>query len=246
MLPPELSPPVTFNKSHSHQKGSCVQEESQPSARFARASRIRCAHFFFPMRGTALCVAATTIASASGLMQPDLLRTSRPTVSLPVVSEAPKASTSRRQLLSALVGGSAALTMLPAPSLASYALYQSSYDTIQDRKASGDWQKSIGSDKETLQDIQAAIARKRPQNPNKPKKAPQYCAGQTASVTPMYENMCANIGVSKADQSNSMADACKSPMCRREPLFPAHSNCLCLRLLTSPAHRLPLAPQTVT
>ena len=29
----------------------------------------------------------------------------------------------------------------------------------------------------------------------------------TGNVTPMYENICSNIGVSKADQSNTMADA---------------------------------------
>lgn len=40
----------------------------------------------------------------------------------------------------------------------------------------------------------------------KPTKAPQYCAGQTSAVTPMMENICANIGVSKADQSNTMVD----------------------------------------
>ena len=62
-------------------------------------------------------------------------------------------------------------------------------------------------DKATLRSIQADIAVKRPQYSTiKLKKKPQYCAGQTASVTPMLENICENIGLSKADQSNTMRD----------------------------------------
>jgi hypothetical protein len=108
---------------------------------------------------------------------------------------------------SALVGP-AALTALPTPGHASYALYAASLDTINERKASGDWQKSIGTDTSALQEIQAGIAKKRPTYSQKAAtKVPQYCAGQTASVSPMMENRCQNIGVSKADQSNAMADS---------------------------------------
>jgi hypothetical protein len=90
---------------------------------------------------------------------------------------------------------------------ASYALYQSSYDTFQERKATG-YVPVATNDRESLAEIQAGIRKKRPLSAMKPEKAPQYCAGQTSSVSPMLENICANIGVSKADQSNTMSDAC--------------------------------------
>ena len=112
----------------------------------------------------------------------------------------------RRALLTGGVAATASIfANVPAPGHASYALYQSSYDSFQDRKATG-YVPVATSDVDTLAQIQKDIARKRPQNANKPTKAPQYCAGQTASVTPMLENVCANIGVSKADQSNTMLD----------------------------------------
>jgi len=160
-----------------------------------------------------LAAVASSLTGASALTTP----VSAHSVRMPAVSGvdavAPSSSViagrsgTRRAFLASLAGSAAALGALPAPSFASYALYQSSYDTINERKATGDWQKSIGSDKETLADIQKEIAAKRPAYSRKPAKAPQYCAGQMSAVSPMYENMCANIGVSKADQSNSMADS---------------------------------------
>ena len=113
---------------------------------------------------------------------------------------------SRRQLLTGAAAALGGLAALPAPSMASYALYQSSYDSFQDRKATG-YVPVATNDRATLAEIQQDIRRKRPLPTNKPEKAPQYCAGQTASVTPMLENICSNIGASKADQSNSMTDA---------------------------------------
>ena len=115
----------------------------------------------------------------------------------------------RRDLLA-----TAALTMIggglanaaPQSASASYALYQSSYDSFQDRKATG-YVPVATSDRETLAEIQRDIRKKRPQSSLRPEKAPQYCAGMTGNVSPMYENICANIGVSKADQSNTMSDA---------------------------------------
>merc|ERR1711939_766254 len=107
---------------------------------------------------------------------------------------------------SAMALGLAGLTAMPMASHASYALYQSSETTMAERKASGDWQRSIGSDTATLQEIQADILRKRPQNALKAQKPPQYCAGQTSAVSPFLENRCQVIGVSKADQSNAMVD----------------------------------------
>ena len=63
------------------------------------------------------------------------------------------------------------------------------------------------SDKATLRQIQSDISSKRPQYAvNKAKKKPQYCAGQTASVSPLLENKCETIGISKADQSNTRID----------------------------------------
>ena len=62
------------------------------------------------------------------------------------------------------------------------------------------------SDRESLAEIQSDINKKRPRSELQLKKQPQYCAGQTSGVQPMLENICANIGVSKADQSNTRQD----------------------------------------
>ena len=165
-----------------------------------------------------LIIAATSLASASALVGP---AGAPPRPSMPIVSGEPHLASSssgasivaqsgRRQFMASIVAGAAALTALPTPGHASYALYAASLDTITERKASGDWQKSIGTDTSALQEIQAGIAKKRPSYNQKAQKAPQYCAGQTAAVSPMMENRCQNIGVSKADQSNAMADSCAS------------------------------------
>ena len=93
----------------------------------------------------------------------------------------------------------------PSPAQASYALYSASQQSFTDRKATG-YVPVATSDKASLAAIQDEISRKRPANPMKMKKPPKYCAGQMASVQPMMENVCANIGISKADQSNTMVD----------------------------------------
>lgn len=162
-----------------------------------------------------LIIAATSLASASALIGP---AAAPPRPSMPIVSGEPHLASSssgsivarsgRRQFMASLAAGAAALTALPTAGHASYALYAASLDTITERKASGDWQKSIGTDTTALQEIQAGIARKRPTYSQKAAtKVPQYCAGQTSAVSPMMENRCVNIGVSKADQSNAMADS---------------------------------------
>jgi hypothetical protein len=164
-----------------------------------------------------LIIAATSLASASALIGP---AAAPPRPSMPIVSGEPHLASSssgsivarsgRRQFMASLAAGAAALTALPTAGHASYALYAASLDTITERKASGDWQKSIGTDTTALQEIQAGIARKRPTYSQKAAtKVPQYCAGQTSAVSPMMENRCVNIGVSKADQSNAMADSCE-------------------------------------
>jgi hypothetical protein len=137
----------------------------------------------------------------------------------------------RRELLS---GGAAALGLAalatPTQARASYALYQSSYDSYQDRKATG-YVPVATSDKESLKEIQGDIRSKRPASFRKPQKAPQYCAGQTSAVTPMMENICGNIGVSKADQSNTMVDACaprRRPAPRLPPFFAQRTPTECL------------------
>ena len=88
-------------------------------------------------------------------------------------------------------------------------MYQASQETFAERKATG-YVPVATSDKATLAAIQDEISRKRPQSELKRKKPAQYCAGQTAAVSPMMENRCQNIGVSKADQSNAMTDSCAS------------------------------------
>jgi hypothetical protein len=115
---------------------------------------------------------------------------------------------SRRDLLSA-AGATALLAAIarPPPAAASYALYQASQTTFQERKATG-YVPVATDDRASLAEIQDGIAARRPQyNRVKAKKPPQYCAGQTASVSPFLENICAEIGVSKADQSNTMVDS---------------------------------------
>jgi len=100
-----------------------------------------------------------------------------------------------------------ALLGLPSGAQASYALYQASQDSYLDRKTEG-FVPVATNDKATLRGIQSDIADKRPQyRAVKAKKKPaQYCAGQTASVQPMLENICAEYGLSKADQSNTAMD----------------------------------------
>ena len=105
-----------------------------------------------------------------------------------------------------LAGGSliAALGLPLQPASASYALYKAAGDTMAERKATGDWKP--GNDRAILSGIQDDIKAKRPFS--KPSKyAGKYCAGQTSGVQPMLENICANIGISKADQSNAQADS---------------------------------------
>ena len=110
---------------------------------------------------------------------------------------------SRRQVLvglSTLLAGA-----LPRGAEASYALYQASQASFDERKATG-YVPVATNDRATLAEIQAEIAVKRPRSERLQKKPPQYCAGQMAAVQPMMENVCANIGISKADQSNTMRD----------------------------------------
>lgn len=102
----------------------------------------------------------------------------------------------------------AAAIAVADPAYASYALYQASQQDYTDRKATG-FKPVATSDTATLSQIQADIERKKgaTYTKNKAKKAPQYCAGQTSSVSPMMENICQNIGASKADQTNTRKDA---------------------------------------
>lgn len=112
----------------------------------------------------------------------------------------------RAALLGWGAGAAVALALLPHPAEASYAMYSASQDSFLERKATG-YVPVATNDKASLAAIQKDIAFKRPQSAMKVKKAPQYCAGQMASVQPMMENICANIGISKADQSNTRVDA---------------------------------------
>ena len=157
----------------------------------------------------ALALLATSALALLGPLAPDV---ARPAVRGGAMRHADDAAalgrrSSRRDLLAGGVAALGSLAALPAPVHASYALYQSSYDSFQDRKTTG-YVPVATSDRATLAAIQGDIRKKRPPSPYKPEKAPQYCAGMTGNVTPMYENICSNIGVSKADQSNTMADAC--------------------------------------
>ena len=117
-------------------------------------------------------------------------------------------SSCRREVLAG-AGAAAAIALLGLPSHAhaSYALYQASQDSYVDRKSTN-FVPVATSDRATLQAIQSDIADRRPQyRAVKAKKKPaQYCAGQTASVQPMLENICAEYGLSKADQSNTAQD----------------------------------------
>jgi len=85
-------------------------------------------------------------------------------------------------------------------------MYAASQDSFKERKETG-FVPVATNDRATLAEIQREISYKRPQSAMKVKKAPQYCAGQMASVQPMMENICSNIGTSKADQSNTRSDA---------------------------------------
>jgi len=144
------------------------------------------------------------IATSVLSLTPTLPASQQPAVAAASAAAAASRRGTRRDLL--LAGGVAALGGLATPAHASYALYQSSYDTFQDRKATG-YVPVATDDRASLAEIQKDIRRKRPASAMKPERTPQYCAGQTSAVTPMMENICSNIGVSKADQSNTMTDA---------------------------------------
>ena len=55
-------------------------------------------------------------------------------------------------------------------------------------------------DRETLQEIQEDLNRKRPERMKRNAKV-VYCAGDTAWVTPYLDNACTTFGASKADQT---------------------------------------------
>ena len=128
-----------------------------------------------------------------------------PTPRAPAASAPPSC---RREVLAG-AGAAAAIALLglPTRAQASYALYQASQDSYADRKSTG-FVPVATNDKATLKGIQSDIAERRPQyRAVKAKKKPaQYCAGQTSSVQPMLENICAEYGLSKADQSNTAQD----------------------------------------
>ena len=95
----------------------------------------------------------------------------------------------------------------PNPAEASYALYSAAQDSYVDRQKSG-FVPVATNDRATLAAIQGDIERKRGSSyTSKKGKKAQYCAGQTSGVQPMLENICANIGISKADQSNTQVDS---------------------------------------
>jgi len=79
-------------------------------------------------------------------------------------------------------------------------------DSYLDRQKTG-FVPVATNDRATLKSIQGDIAVKRPEYLKKKKtNKVQYCAGQTASVTPLLENKCEIIGISKADQTNTQRD----------------------------------------
>ena len=124
--------------------------------------------------------------------------------------------------------------LAPRSASASYALYQASQQSFQERKDTK-WVPVATNDRETLAQIQGDIARKRPRSEKQLKRKPQYCAGEMSAVQPMMLNVCEDvraapprhlrwheaaddaraltlravrqIGLSKADQSNTMYDA---------------------------------------
>jgi hypothetical protein len=109
-----------------------------------------------------------------------------------------------------MVGAGASLLAAIAtapPASASYALYQASYDTYSERKATN-YVPVATNDRESLQEIQQGIAQRKGVAYTKKAatRKKQYCAGQTASVSPFLENRCDEIGMTKADQSNTMVD----------------------------------------
>ena len=141
----------------------------------------------------------------------------------------------RREQLQ-LAGGSllAALALPAQPASASYAMYKAASDTMAERKASGDWKP--GSDRATLASIQNDIAVKRPYS--KPSKYEgKYCAGQTSGVQPMLENICANIGISKADQANTQQDVVGNMVIGAES-----AECACARSRLDPSPVVPSPP----
>jgi hypothetical protein len=88
---------------------------------------------------------------------------------------------------------------VPRPASASYALYSASQQSFDERKATG-FVPVATNDRATLRSIQDDLDKKRPERTKKKVKV-AYCAGDTAWVSPLYENACTTFGVSKADQT---------------------------------------------
>jgi len=108
----------------------------------------------------------------------------------------------RRSILEAALASvisSVGLAAYPRRASASYALYQASQASFDDRKKSG-FVPVATSDRETLQEIQEDLNRKRPERMKRNAKV-VYCAGDTAWVTPYLDNACTTFGASKADQT---------------------------------------------
>ena len=73
--------------------------------------------------------------------------------------------------------------LAPRSASASYALYQASQQSFQERKDSN-WVPVATDDKATLAGIQSDIARKRPRSERQLKRKPQYCAGRRRRSSP--------------------------------------------------------------
>lgn len=113
---------------------------------------------------------------------------------------------SRREALVSLFGTSSlvASLLLPKPALASYALIKANSQKVNQKPTTRAEELRILASVEGSAAWYATHPELRPKN----YRGPKYCAGNTASVSPMMENRCDIIGITKADQSNNKkADA---------------------------------------
>lgn len=129
-----------------------------------------------------------------------------------------RAARSRRtfaaSLLAAAVVGTGAdggFRLGPPAASASYTLYKAASDERSAMLKAGTWKQGRDIDDSEFQGMAARgdaekLRALKYSRANKAGSAGKYCAGQTANVSPMMENICVRIGTSKADQATQYID----------------------------------------
>lgn len=171
----------------------------------ARSSRGRCAQGV-----AALLLAALAPLGAGGAGAPLTGRAapSRRAFAASLLAAAaagPLAPTAWRE------GGGRAWAPGPPAASASYTLYKAASDERTAMLQAGTWKQGFDIDDSEFQGRGARneaekIRAFKYKGEAKAGTAGKFCAGQTANVSPMMENLCVRIGTSKADRATQVID----------------------------------------